>query len=156
MDNMLTRYLLYGVGLFVIIIILTIFISAFSGLADVYRETNKTNISIKDKMDTIYYQYDDNVFIGVDLVNILKRYEEESSILITTPFDGAYEAYTPIFGIDTKSEYINDIMRGYLMGHGRGEFTGEVLSNCLYEQRFYCDVTQDNPDYEYVIRFTIM
>lgn len=153
MDNMLTRYLLYGVGLFVIIIILTIFMNAFSGLSDVYRETNKTNISIKDKMDTIYYQYDDNRFIGLDLVNILKRYEDEESVLIETPYDGAYDTYSlgapdPM----SKGEYINDIMQGM----GTGVITGITLPNCLYETIFYCDVTEDNPAYEYVITFTII
>lgn len=105
MDWIANKYILIAVGLFITIIILTSILGALDEVGNIYNLTNKTNISIKEKIDTIYSKYDGVTLNGVDLINTLKIYENDSNISI--------ELDPVITGIPsgyTTMQYIKELM----------------------------------------------
>lgn len=130
MNEITSKYILFAVGLFIVVIILSSLIFAYSSVQDVYKTVVDTDISIKDKYDSIYYTYHDAVMNGVDLVNALKRFEDDDKVEVYYPGTNSTQNRTKE-AIDffqmhvsfqmpscTESEYLNMVM------------SGEVIEGC--------------------------
>ena len=82
MDSITSKYIVLAVGILVVSIIVTSVVGVFNNVGDIYAQTQKTNISIKDRVDNIFNKYDSARLNGVDLVNALKLYEDDSNVTI--------------------------------------------------------------------------
>lgn len=80
MDSITSKYVVLAVGILVVVIIVTAVVGALNNVGDIYAQTQKTNISIKDRTDNIFNKYDNATLNGVDLVNALKIYEDDSNV----------------------------------------------------------------------------
>lgn len=80
MDSITSKYVVLAVGILVVVIIVTAVVGALNNVGGIYAQTQKTNISIKDRTDNIFNKYDNATLNGVDLVNALKRYEDDSNV----------------------------------------------------------------------------
>lgn len=118
MDEISTKYILFAVSLFVIVVILSSVISSYSSVQDVYKIVKDTNISIKDRYDSLYYTYHGAVLNGVDLVNTIKRFEDDNKVMIyypgknkTPPSNEIEDAISVLVLTScTESEYLNILL----------------------------------------------
>lgn len=163
MDNLLTKYILFGVGIFIILIVITVLVMSMSGLAGIYGKVIKTDISIRNNVDNPIHKYDDNVFNGVDVVNTFKLYEDEDDNIEVgfnrwIDLEASNEIEIGVYGnADVRTVYENrfpqllaDMMSGkYATEHPTWP---AVPARCNYQQLFKCDVRQDGN--KYIIAFS--
>lgn len=81
MDEISNKALLIGVGLFITIIITSGVFYVLSQMKDIYSQVYETNISLQD-MFSEYDQYDNTNKTGIDLYNTVKKYRNNSLVII--------------------------------------------------------------------------
>lgn len=128
MDSLLTRYVMVGVGILIVVMIATVLIMALNGLADSYGQVSNTNISIKDRMDNFVHKYHGAEFNGVEVINILKTYEDVSNVEINF-FPNQVIVHYQVGHTEPFAEYVKESMeKGY---HG---MSYNEIYNCSVEQ----------------------
>lgn len=85
MDEISTRYIIMAVGIYITLIVLTSVIFVANNVGDVFSVSNRTNISIQSRIDSIENMYDGATLNGVDLVNAITRYEEDDAVTVDYP-----------------------------------------------------------------------
>lgn len=85
MDEISTRYIIMAVGIYITLIVLTSVIFVANNVGDVFSVSNRTNISIQSRIDSIEDMYDGATLNGVDLVNAIARYEEDDTVTVEYP-----------------------------------------------------------------------
>lgn len=76
------RSIYIGVGIFVVLAIATGVILSFNKVGEIYGRVATTQISIKDKFNNVYSMYSDASLNGVELLNTIKRYEDDKTIVV--------------------------------------------------------------------------
>lgn len=98
MDEISNKALLIGVGLFVTIIITSGVLYTLGEMKNIYSKVYETNISLQDVFSE-YEQYDNTTKTGIDVLNTMKKYKENNSVII-------YVGNTSYENVDKKNNYI--------------------------------------------------
>lgn len=98
MDEISNKALLIGVGLFVTIIITSGVLYTLGEMKNIYSQVYETNISLQDVFSE-YEQYDNTTKTGIDVLNTMKKYKENNSVII-------YVGNTSYENVDKKNNYI--------------------------------------------------
>ena len=91
MDDITTRTIVIAVNIFVTIIIISLLVTMFFQMKNIYGAVAKTDTSIYNKFNEVYSMYHGKVETGMGLLNTLKKYEENTEIKITITYDGYEE-----------------------------------------------------------------
>lgn len=105
MDEISTRYIIIAVGIYITLIVLTSVIFVVNNVKDVFSVSNRTNISIQSRIDSIEDMYNGATLNGVDLVNAITRYEEDDTVTVVYP---SKSAITTNAGAIKVSKYLKD------------------------------------------------
>lgn len=111
MDNISTKNILIAVGIFIIIVILSVFVYAYSSVQDIYESVNATNISIKDEFDDITTQYNNTICNGVDLVNTIKKYENSEDVIVVYPNSDIIQKHAKPTYNKTEATLLTELMK---------------------------------------------
>jgi len=76
-DDITTRTIVIAVNIFVTIAIVTLLITMFLQMQEIYGTVVETDTSIYNKFDDVYSMYNGKVETGIGLLNTLKKYEEQ-------------------------------------------------------------------------------
>lgn len=85
MEWISARSIYIGVGIFVTLAIVSGVVLSFNKMGDIYGQVAKTEISIKDQFDNVYAMYNGAKLNGVDLLNTLKKYEDDKNVNVEYP-----------------------------------------------------------------------
>lgn len=105
MDEISNRALLIGMGVFVTIIITSGVFYALNQMKVVYSQVYETNISLQDMFGE-YEEYDNTTKTGIDILNTMKKYRNDS--LVTITIDGSEQnKETYITNHSTEESQVN-------------------------------------------------
>lgn len=121
-----------GVGIFVTIAIVSGVIMSFTKVGEIYGQVQSLNISIKDELDNIYSKYSGAKLNGVDLLNVIKKYEQDDDIEVWYPERNE---------ILKSSEYISHTKREVVI---LGEYMESGTNGFSYEKEYTVNVTEKN------------
>ena len=85
MKDVSMRAILVAVSIFVTMIIVTILFGSFNTIKEIYGTVNKVNNSIYDTFNDIYAMYNGKTENGIGLLNTIKKYEDNDSVLVRYP-----------------------------------------------------------------------
>lgn len=88
MDDITTRTIVIAVNIFVTIIIISLLVTMFFQMKNIYGAVASTDTSIYNKFNEVYSMYNGKVETGMGLLNTLKKYEEETETDIIITYDG--------------------------------------------------------------------
>lgn len=91
MDDITTRTIVIAVNIFVTIIIISLLVTMFFQMKNIYGAVASTDTSIYNKFNEIYSMYNGKTETGMGLLNTLKKYEEEIETKIIITYDGYEE-----------------------------------------------------------------
>ncbi len=82
MDILSTKAVLIGTGIMISIIIMTGVIMAVNQIKEIYGYVDKTDISVVKEFQDVFSTYNGAKMNGVDLVNTIRRFENNNLIVI--------------------------------------------------------------------------
>lgn len=80
MDEIGSKALLLGVGIFVTLIIVTVIVLEFFQIEQIYKNVGEVDISFESQFDELNKFRDNNIFNGLDVKNYIKKYADNKSI----------------------------------------------------------------------------
>lgn len=81
MGDNANRAIMFGVGIFVTLIIVSSIVSLFSQMRDIYGNVNKANTSLLSSFDD-YTQYKNAKKTGLDVINCANKYYNENLVVV--------------------------------------------------------------------------
>lgn len=99
MGESANRALMFGVGIFVTVIIISGIMTIFSQMQEIYSQVGSTDTTITSKFGK-YASYDNTNVTGLDVINCANKYYKENLVVVT--YNG--------FEVNTESglEYLNE------------------------------------------------
>lgn len=91
MDEISTRAVVIGVNIFVTIAIITILVTMFFQMTEIYGVVNRVDTSIHEMFDDVYSMYDGKVETGIGLLNAIKKYEDNNDTTIQIKYPKSQE-----------------------------------------------------------------
>lgn len=89
MDDITTRAIVIGVSVFVTLTIVTLVITMFFQMQEIYGIVATTDTSIYSAFDDIYAMYYGRTMSGLGLLNTIKRYEDRTDIDVVVVYPGS-------------------------------------------------------------------
>lgn len=89
MDDITTRAIVIGVSIFVTLTIVTLVITMFFQMQEIYGIVATTDTSIYSAFDDIYAMYYGRTMSGLGLLNTIKRYEDRTDIDVVVVYPGS-------------------------------------------------------------------
>lgn len=142
MDDISTKYIIMAVGIYITLIVLTSVILVINKVGDVFSVTNRTDISIQSRIDSIEDMYHNSVLNGVGLVNTITKYEEDATVIVDYPNKINIESAASGSGVKV-SKYLKE-----------GFTNGTIIGISIWDYNTDFDVTVSKIGSNYIITFT--
>lgn len=85
MDILSNKAVLIGAGLLITLVIMSSVILGISKIGEIYGITNKTEVDLAKEFASEFDMYDSSVMNGLDLINTIKKYENNNRIIVEYP-----------------------------------------------------------------------
>ena len=105
MDYTTSKAFVIGFGIFVTLTIAGSFILILSTVSDIYNATENTNTSIVAQYDNVYSMYAGAELNALNLMNTLRKYENDTEIRVGIRYKNDEEEY---FGASNK-QLLNEL-----------------------------------------------
>lgn len=86
MDYTTSKAFIIGVGIFVTLTIVSLFIVVLNIVVDIYNSTETTDTSIIAQFDNLYSMYSGAELNALNLMNTLRKYETDTTVRIGVKF----------------------------------------------------------------------
>ena len=110
MDEISTRAIIIGVGLFVTMTIVTLFIATYTQVQNIYGIVINTNNSIYDMFSDIYSMYSGKTENGIGLLNTIKQYEKDTKVVIEYINSESIRSEVSSMSKQKEADYLKNIM----------------------------------------------
>lgn len=84
MEDLGVKSVIIGTSIFVTLIIVSLIFVSFNHMKEIYSLVNETDTSINNTFNTYYDQYNGKEVTGLELLNILKKIEDDETDVTVT------------------------------------------------------------------------